>query len=111
MTWCLIIVASPSHVTRLPVDDDVIEGSPLHVEQVCVQGSGWAPPLLLLLLQRSDVIGDEPLQVGARVRSPDGDQSSVWERVTCPRRAPRAVTPESTAGCARAVGRSEHAAQ
>lgn len=58
-------------VLRLPVDDDVIQGSPLHVEQVCVQGSVSG------LLQRFDVICDESLQVGVCVLTADVDQSSV----------------------------------
>lgn len=80
-----------------PVDDDVIQGSPLHVEQVRVQGSVSA------LLQRSDVISDESLQVRVCVLTADVDQSSVCECVTCPHRLPCAVTPYDGAARARAV--------
>lgn len=91
---------------RLPVDDDVIEGSPLHAEQVCVQGRVPA-----LLLQRSDVISDEPLQVGVCVLTPDEEHSSVCECVTCPHRPRCARTPNDATTCARAAQHSRNAAQ
>ncbi|TNN67546.1 hypothetical protein EYF80_022219 [Liparis tanakae] len=71
------------HVTKtaqgtcvLPVQHDVIQGSPLHVEHVRVQGRESG-----LLLQQPHVVGEDPLEKRAGVRPLDGEDGPVRKAV------------------------------